>query len=518
VDFAEVVEETARLLRPVAVAGKVELVLQVDVEDSRVEADRDQMRQLVLHLGSNAVKFTPEGGRVEMRMRGDERDITLEVEDTGIGIPEQALEKIFERFYQVDSSLVRRYGGTGLGLAICKSIVEWHGGRVLARSQQGRGSCFTVVLPRRTGPRVAVRPSHRPDAATEDVLRLGIEMVAEVMNARVVSLLTPEPEGHLIVRAALGLDESVVREARIEPGKGVAGWVAENRRPVCVSGPAAGGDEVAGSGRVQYRSGSFLSVPLEVDGDFLGVLNVTDPVSQKPFEAEDCHLLLQLAGRVASTWHEALEMERRQVGVEGSKHALRQVLQHLERGRRSAPDRIRLARTLARLLGLAESEIGLVSFAASVHDIGMGRVGESVVDGGGTLSPSDRIAVESHPEMGAELLRPFESMGAVRDIVLSHHEWWDGSGYPRGLVGDEIPVGSRILAVVDAWESMTVGRAHRPVLSRSEALRELRAGGGKQFDPKVLDVFERALDEVERDERPGAPGAASGPERGQNAA
>jgi hypothetical protein len=318
-----------------------------------------------------------------------------------------------------------------------------------------------------------------------------------------------------VVRAALGLDEAVVRDARIERGKGVAGWVAEHRRPVCVSGPTSS-DAVSGSGRVQYRSGSFLSVPLEVGGDFLGVLNVTDPVSQKPFEAEDCHLLLQLAGRVATTWHEAIEMERRQAGVEGSKHALRQVLLHLERGRRSAPDRVRLARTVARLLGLEESEIGLVSFAASVHDIGMGRVGESVVDGGGTLTASDRAAVEHHPEMGAELLKPFESMGAVRDIVLAHHEWWDGSGYPRGLAGEDIPIGSRILAVVDAWESMTIGRAHRPVLSRSESVAELRAGGGKQFDPRILDVFERALDEVEREERAASAGAP--PEPGRKAA
>ena len=83
----------------------------------------------------------------------------------------------------------------------------------------------------------------------------------------------------------------------------------------------------------------------------------------------------------------------------------------------------------------------------------------------------------------------------------------------------EIPFGSRILAVVDAWESMTIGRAHRPVLTRSESIAELRAGAGKQFDPRVLDVFERALDEVEREERAasaGQPGAP--PEQSRKAA
>lgn len=492
VEVAEVLEETAQLLQPLAVAGQVTLKLVKAQADTRVEADRDQMRQLVLHLGSNAVKFTPAEGVVTMRLGGDARDVTLQVEDTGIGIPEQALEKIFERFYQVDSSLVRRYGGTGLGLAICKSIVEWHGGRIFAESTPGHGSCFTVVLPRRSGPRVAVRPNDRLQPAVEDILRMAVEMTSEVMDARVVSLLTLEPSGELVVQAALGLDERVVREARIRPGSGVAGWVAEHRRPVCVSRPGEE-SEVAGSGREAYRSGTFLSVPLEGESGLLGVLNVTDPVSQNPFDAEDCHLLLHLADRVARAWELTLAMEQSSAHVESTARALRSLMLHLERGRRSAPDRVRLARAVARELGLAESEVGVISFAASVHDVGMTQVRRSAIERGGPLSEEERGEVEHHPERGVELLRPIETLGVVRDVILSHHEWWDGSGYPRGLHGEEIPVGARILAVVDAYESMTVGRAHRGALSREQALVELTRLKGKQFDPQVVEAFERAL-------------------------
>jgi HD-GYP domain-containing protein (c-di-GMP phosphodiesterase class II) len=123
----------------------------------------------------------------------------------------------------------------------------------------------------------------------------------------------------------------------------------------------------------------------------------------------------------------------------------------------------------------------------------MNRVGEDVVGAGGTLDEQTREAVQRHPELGAELLSPLESMGVVRDVVLSHHEWWDGGGYPRGLAGESIPIGSRILAVVDAWESMTVGRAHRPAMSHKEALDELHRLKGRQFDPAAVDAFERML-------------------------
>jgi len=506
VDLAEVVEEAARWLQPVAETGQVALKVQNDAADTRMDADRDQMRQLALHLGSNAVKFTPPGGAVTLRLRADARDVTLEVEDTGIGIPEPLLEKVFERFYQVDSSLVRRFGGTGLGLAICKSIVEWHGGRVFAESAPGQGSRFTVVLPRRTGPRVAVRPAppSQAQAATENVLKLAIEMVAEVMNARVVSLLTPGSEGDLVVQAALGLDEKVVREASIKPGRGVAGWVAQHRRPVCITGL---GDrlEVSASGREGYRTGTFLSVPLEGKSGLLGVLNVTDPISEKPFDAEDCHLLLQLAERVSSAWEQTRAMEHSRSDVELMAHTLRGVLEHLDRGRRSAPDRVRLARALARELGLAEAEVGVISFAASIHDVGMGTVGEKVTNGAGRLSDDERAAVERHPENGAELLRPLETMGVVRAVVLSHHEGWDGSGYPRGLAGEQIPIGGRILAVVDAWESMTVGRAHRTALQPERAMAELRLLRGQQFDPAVVEAFERTWPEFEKRKSESAP-------------
>jgi signal transduction histidine kinase/response regulator RpfG family c-di-GMP phosphodiesterase len=500
VDLAEIVSEVVRLLEPVGQAGQVALKLVSEAADTRVDADRDQMRQLVLHLGSNAVKFTPPGGTTTFRLDGDARELTLRVEDTGIGIPEQALERVFERFYQVDSSLVRRYGGAGLGLAICKSIVDWHGGRVFATSKPGHGSCFTVVLPRRTSPRVVVRQTPKMPPATEDVLKLAVEMVADVMDARVVSLMACESDGDLVVQAAIGLEERVVQEARIKSGRGVAGWVLEQRRPVCVS-RVDGRNAVAGSGRDGYRTGTFLAVPIEGPQGLLGVLNVTDPASQKTFDAEDCHLLLDLAERVSNAWQQANSLEANQAEVEGAATALRHLLQHVERGRRTAPDRVRLARATAREMRLSEAEVGVIGFAATVHDVGMTVVDEDTLDRSGSLTHEERERMERHVELGAELLRPLEAVGAVREVVLSHHEWWDGSGYPRRLMGADIPVGARVLAVVDAYESMTLGRAHRAAVTSEEARIEIRRRTGSQFDPDVVEAFERALPEVEQQQK-----------------
>jgi len=497
VSLSEIAEETIRLLEPVAQVGRVGLKLDARCADTRVDASRDQLRQLALHLGSNAVKFTPAGGSVTFVLTGDSREVGLEVVDTGVGIPAESLDRIFERFYQVDSSLVRRYGGAGIGLAICKSIVDWHAGTIHADSTPGNGTRIAVTLPRRTRPRVIVQPAPAPEAAAADILHLAIEMVSEVMGARVVSLLCPDPDGWLSIRAAMGVDEDIVRRERVEPGRGVAGWVALHRRPICASN-ADDDPEVPRSGRTWYRTNTFLSVPIERDGELLGVLNATDPVAQDRFDAEDCHLFVQLAQRIAAAWSQALDAEEQQAGVADTAHTLRQLLRHFERGRRSAPDRIHLARALAREADLTDKEIAEISFAASVHDIGMDSLGEQIVEGAGTLSAAERRQVELHPEAGADMLAPLEAHSGVRELVLTHHEWWDGSGYPRGLRGEEIPLGGRILAIVDAYESMTVGRAHRTAVSRDEALHEIAQLSGKQFDPQLVARLPEALAELDR--------------------
>jgi GAF domain-containing protein len=484
-------EESLWLLRRMGEARQVDLKVERGIADTHVDADRDQMRQLILHLGSNAIKFTPAGGRVVLRLLGDERQVVLQVEDTGIGIAEGELEKIFDRFYQVDSSLARRHGGTGLGLSICKSIVEWHGGDIRALSTPGRGACFTVTLPRRTVPRVVMRPGSDLSATTRDVLRLAVEVVSEVMNAGVVSLMSREPGGGLAIEAALGLEETVVREARVRPGVGVSGWVAENRRPVCVARP--GGAEVNGSGRAEYNTGTFLSVPLESGDGLLGVLNVTDPVSRQPFQAEDCHLLLGLAESVSHAWADTLRAEAGQAQVAETTEALRLVLEHVKLGRRNAPDRVRFAQAIAREMELPTGDVTMVGFAAAIHDVGMTLVGREIVQQGRTLTEDERARMRRHVELGAALLDRIETMDAVRDIVMSHHEWWDGTGYPRGLGGADIPAGARVLAVVDAFESMTLGRAHRAPMSHPEALDEIRRLRGRQFEPDVVDAFERIL-------------------------
>ena len=149
VDLAEVVEATVASFQTVTADHELELT-HATPNELMVMGDREQLRQVLVILLDNAVRYTPAGGRIHVQARADGKEAVLTVHDTGIGIPEEALPRVFERFYRADDARNRQSGGVGLGLAIARELVTRHSGRISVTSTEGAGSTFTVRLPRDT--------------------------------------------------------------------------------------------------------------------------------------------------------------------------------------------------------------------------------------------------------------------------------------------------------------------------------------------------------------------------------
>lgn len=145
----ELCDSSLSFIKQQAHQKRIKVTCQIDPALTEVELDERRVRQVLVNLLSNAVKFTPDGGNVQLQVRADSFRETLEfsVTDTGIGIAPENMGKLFQPFVQLDGSLSRRYAGTGLGLALVRRICELHGGSVSLESQEGKGSCFTVILP-----------------------------------------------------------------------------------------------------------------------------------------------------------------------------------------------------------------------------------------------------------------------------------------------------------------------------------------------------------------------------------
>lgn len=153
---------------------------------------------------------------------------------------------------------------------------------------------------------------------------------------------------------------------------------------------------------------------------------------------------------------------------------------------------------IGRALGLPLREAEVLEVAGPMHDVGKLGVPDHILLKPGKLDAGEWEAMKQHTLIGARLLEgsPSEYLQAGAIIALSHHERWDGSGYPRGLVGEEIPLPGRICAVADVFDALTTDRPYRKAMSNEEALEVMRSGRGGHFDPEILDLFFENLDEV----------------------
>jgi len=148
-----------------------------------------------------------------------------------------------------------------------------------------------------------------------------------------------------------------------------------------------------------------------------------------------------------------------------------------------------IAVAIAAALELPQESVERVRLAGLLHDIGKIGVREAVLNKPGSLTDEERRHMQEHPEIGERVLSPVTDDGEILQLIRSHHERFDGTGYPDGLKGPQIPLGARILAVADAYEAMTSERPYRKAMSRETALAELVRCKGTQFDPRAVDAF-----------------------------
>jgi HD-GYP domain-containing protein (c-di-GMP phosphodiesterase class II) len=147
------------------------------------------------------------------------------------------------------------------------------------------------------------------------------------------------------------------------------------------------------------------------------------------------------------------------------------------------------ARHIARKLGFTEKEADQIELASMLHDIGKVVVPKSVLTKPTKLSEQEWMVMRRHPTYGGLIMRPSSRLHALIPFVTAHHEKFDGSGYPMGMSGEEIPIQARIISISDSYATITDGRVYQPAASKAVALAELKRCSGKQFDPKIIPVM-----------------------------
>jgi putative two-component system response regulator len=152
-----------------------------------------------------------------------------------------------------------------------------------------------------------------------------------------------------------------------------------------------------------------------------------------------------------------------------------------------------LSENLAKLAGIKEEELIFVRRGALLHDIGKLGVPDSILLKTDKLTDEEWDIMRKHPQYAYDMIYPIEYLRPALDIPFCHHEKWDGSGYPRGLKGEEIPLAARIFAIVDVWDALTSDRPYRPAWNKEKTLKHINEQSGKHFDPHIVELFNKSL-------------------------
>ncbi|HEY5158891.1 MAG TPA: PAS domain S-box protein [Anaerolineales bacterium] len=294
-----------------------------------------------------------------------------------------------------------------------------------------------------------------------------------------------------------GFRTNAIRKAQVRLGESYAGRVVLERQLVQIPNLK---DEPNNSLLKNLLMGEdfvcYYGVPLIAKGQVKGVLEVFHRTALEP-DAEWIDFLNTLAGQAAIAIENATLFDNQQranlelsmaydATIEGWSHALDLREKETEGHTQRVTE---MTMNLARVFDLSETELVQVRWGALLHDIGKIGVPEGILLKPGPLTEEEWVVMKKHPVIAYEMLSPIRYLQAALDIPYCHHEKWDGTGYPRGLKGEQIPLTARIFAVVEVWDALISDRPYRLAWPKEKARQLIQVGAGTHFDPQVVKTF-----------------------------
>ncbi len=333
----------------------------------------------------------------------------------------------------------------------------------------------------------------------DNILNMVVENMAGALEAQMGSLMLVDGEKQeLYVKTTWSRNGDVADLAyRVKLGEGIAGWVAKEGRPMRSAGkPGTLGfaaQESAGDGAV-------LCVPLKLREHPIGVVAVLRHNAGRTFTEDDESLVTNIGSQMAV----AIENYRLNLDVERTYvetiMALALAVEAKDPYSAGHSKRVGFyASQIGEVMGLDAEMLRTVNDAGILHDIGKIGIKDDILLKPSPLTSDEEKIMQQHPIIGEAIVKPVRSLQRVVALVRHHHEKYDGTGYPAGLKGEQIPLGARILSVADTYDSMVTDRPYRKRLSIETAKAELRKYAGQQHDPAVVEAFLRVL--VEKEER-----------------
>jgi diguanylate cyclase (GGDEF)-like protein len=320
-----------------------------------------------------------------------------------------------------------------------------------------------------------------------------VQFYSRIAEAGRVSILVLDKEGsalHFVQGTGFFGFEEDIRHMSLPLENSISGSVVSTQRPLLVQDIDRAIPKRSRS-KLTYTSPSFMSIPLVHRGDVIGVINLSNRVDGSAFVQEDLDRVLTFTQGTADLISEGRRFSMVQsIFFRRTADVLLGIAENKSPYLDGHSTRVaNLSMTLAKQLGFTEEEAGVLADSAKFHDLGRIAIDEAILSKDGELEEREREQVKDHPLWSYRILGSIPGMDLDLEAIKSHHERYDGKGYPEGLLGEEIPMGGRILAVVDAFDALTSERPYRPAMNRDQALEILDENSWSQFDGRVVKAF-----------------------------
>jgi len=329
----------------------------------------------------------------------------------------------------------------------------------------------------------------------DEILKNIVNRISDNLQLEICSiLLLDEKTGELVIRAARGLDKEVIAQTRVKIGERISGWVVEQKEAVLV-------EDIEKDPRFmkrnleRYYTKSFISVPIQTKRGTLGVININNKKNKQLFTKEDFELIREIASEAGVAIDNAMLYKSLQDTYLKTVTALVSAIDAKDHYTRNHSESVsKYAVAIAEEMELPPEKVNTIKLAAQLHDIGKIGVHDQILTKASSLTAEEWEEVKQHSVKGAEILSPLGFLKDVAEIVKHNHERFDGKGYPDGLRGENIPLGARIMAIADAYDTMASTRPYREILPKDKIIEEIKRSSGSQFDPKVVKAFLQAVE------------------------
>ena len=508
----EVLKDVCGILEPFCIDKELDVTVEAPQHLSPAYLDKDMVFLLFRNLVEVAISLARKSTSIRITVDEDQSFLKIELSLS----PSSSILKMEKAIHAVSSKemIPAEAGSLGLTLQVAKNIVFRHGGRIWSESPDPSTLTFVLLFGKE---RKAIMPSDltleivtsRPEL--KSMLALIVDMISKVMGVDTCLLfLEDSATGNLMLGASVNSNVPSDSKLMVKKGEGLTGRVFEEGRPIVLNSRAQAAELHFGA-ISPFEKVPCASVPIGIKGRVIGVITVSCKCGDDAgFDNDDVSLFAALGDRIGVAMERATGYESARDQFVSAMVALKSVLEARRMNMGEVAGHTGLVVDLGRALGLDEESVRLLQYVSRIYDVGMVRVGEGILRKRGGLGVGEYESVKRHPVEGVDIVGPIEFLEQVKEIILHHHERYDGGGYPGGLQGEEIPLGARILAVVDAYSSMLSDRPYRGAMSVEAAVEELRKCSGTQFDPQVVEKF---VEVVQKDQGKAVEVPAQAPRR-----